>query len=157
MQALQAGDLVFVRGTTWVDDAIEGVTRSKYSHVAMAVTSETLIEAQGGESVQLVPVNKYDGCADVYRSTLAPDVLSGIVANAQARLGEHYGYALIAEELVREETDIQLPFNEDTHPICSTLVVDAIRKEHVGLCQGIAYPAPGDIAQDGLYYYQYSY
>lgn len=151
------GDLVFVRGTSLIDDAIEDITHSPYSHVVLAISDDQLIEAQGGEPVEYVPASKYVGRADVYRSALPLETLQAIVANASDYLGEPYGYALIVEELVREETGIQLPIPEDKHTICSVLVSDSIRRAGIAFCKGIEYPAPSDEAKDGLYQYVFSY
>lgn len=157
MNTIQTGDLVFVQGSSWLDHAIEDITHSPYCHVALAVSTDELIEAQGGEPVEYVPSSKYTGHADVYRSDLSLTTLQAIVSHASDQLGEHYGYGIIIEELVREETGIQLPLDEDKHPICSVLVSDAVRSAGVGFCQGIKYPAPSDEAKDGLYHYVFSY
>lgn len=154
---LNVGDLVFVRGTSLIDVAIEDITRGPYSHVALAMSFEQLIEAQCGEPVGYVPASKYAGSADVHRSALPLETIHAIVANASDALGEHYGYGLIVEELVREETGIQLPVRENKHTICSVLVSDAIRRAGIVFCPGIEYPAPSDEAQDGLYRYFFSY
>ena len=153
---LTMGDLVFVRGTGFISRAIEDITHSSYSHVALAVSEDTLIESQAREPVCYVPATKYAREADVYRSALDAVTLTAIVNTACAHIGEHYGYGLIAEELVREETGIQLPWHA-RGPICSVLISDAIRKAGVAFCQGIEYPAPADEARDGLYRYAFSY
>ncbi|MCL6454378.1 MAG: hypothetical protein K6T78_12270 [Alicyclobacillus sp.] len=157
MLTLMPADLVFVRGRSLIDRAIEEVTHSLYSHVALVVDAEHLVEAQGAERVEIVGADKYSGCAEVYRADIDDATRSKIVANAVARCGQPYGYGLIAEELVREETGVQLPWSAHSHPICSTLVADAIRSAGLPLCQGIAYPAPGDIARDGLYHAVWRY
>ncbi len=153
---LNMGDLVFVRGDGWVSRAIEDITHSSYSHVALAVSGDTLIECQAGEPVCYVPASKYANEADVYRSALDAVTLTAAVNAACAHIGERYGYGLIAEEFVREETGIQLPWHA-RGPICSVLISDAVRKAGVGFCQGIQYPAPADEARDGLYVYAFSY
>lgn len=155
---LLRGDVVFVRGTGPISDAIEDVTRSPYSHVALAVSADAIVEAQGFERVQVVHADKYAGHADVYRTRLPPDVLSRIVAKAESHIGERYDYFLIALEFVREETGIQLPYDEVDHHdlICSMLVADAFRPEY-DPCPGIEYPAPGDEAQSVLWSYVLSY
>lgn len=153
---LRRGDLVFIRGTGFFSCAIEDITHSAYSHVALAVTTDTLIEAQAGEPVGYVPASNYAGVADVYRADLPPNKHAAIVAHAAEHIGEHYGYGILFEEFVREETGIQLPWPE-CGPICSVLVSDAVRRARLPFCQGIRYPAPADEATDGLYRYAFSY
>lgn len=150
------GDIVFVRGHGFISHAIEHISHSAYSHCAMVVSQGKLIEAKGNEPVAIVPITKYTGEADIYSSDVALAKREAMIADCKAREGEHYGDKLIVEEFVREETGIQLPFHEDKHPICSVLLVDALRKERIPICQGIKFPDPGDIARDGLYKFRRS-
>ncbi len=153
---LTRGDVVFVRGHGFIGDIIEVVTHSHYSHVALAVSADTLIEAQGLEPVCYVPVSKYAGVADVYRTNLDPLILDGVIAKAQSHIGDPYDYFLDALELVRCETGIQIPYHERHALICSMLIADAFRPEH-DPCPGIEYPTPGDEAKSTLWSYQFSY
>lgn len=155
---LARGDIVFVRGTGPISTAIEEITHSPYSHVALAVSADTLVEAQGFREVGYQPAAAYAGHADIYRTSLSPDILDRIVAKAESHVGEHYDYFLIGLELVRAETGAQLPYDEKEHHdlICSMLVADAFRPEY-DPCPDIEYPTPGDEATSKLWHYQCSY
>lgn len=155
---LERGDVVFVRGAGWVSTAIKDITRSPYSHVALAVSSTMLIEAQGMREVGYEYASAYAGHADVYRTSLSADILDRVIAKAESHVGERYDYFLIALELVREETGVELPYNEDEHHdlICSMLIADAFRPEY-DPCPGIEYPAPSDEAKSELWSYTFSY
>jgi len=155
--AVQRGDIIFVCGTGLISEAIEDITRSVYSHVALAVSADTFIEAQGWERVEVVPSSKYAGHADVYRTSLSADALDMIVAKAETHIGERYDYFLVALELVREGMGISLPYDEAQHHdlICSMLIADAFRPEY-DPCPGIEYPTPGDEAKSSLWSYQFA-
>jgi len=157
MPILLPGDVVLVHGHDFVDDAIEFVTHSKYSHVALAVNGNTLIEAQGGRVVGYQPASAYSGQADVFRTQLAPDVLARVVAKAESYRGEHYDDELIVVELVRYATGINLPCEELHKLICSTLVGDAFRGEGYDPCLGIRFPSPADEAKSTLWRHSFSY
>ena len=154
--SILAGDIVFVRGHTIISDAIEIITRSPYSHVALAVSSSELLEAQAGEGVAIVKASKYAGVADVFRKSLHPNELEQIISKAKKHLGEKYDYFLDALEFVRCEIGIQLPYREHAELICSMLIADAFRPEH-DPCPGIEYPDPGDLGKSHLWQYVFSY
>lgn len=153
---LKAGDVVFVRGDGFISWAIEEITHSAYSHVALAIDDDALIEAQGGRSVGDQVAAYYAGKADVYRTDLTPEQLQGVVKKAESKKGEPYDYALDLWELVRYETGVQLPYHEGKDLICSMLVVDSFRPEY-DPCPGVEYPAPGDLAKSKLWHYVFSY
>lgn len=156
MSRLVRGDVVFVRGTGFISRAIEDITHSAYSHVALAVSSDHLIESQGGRVVGYQSASAYAGAADVYRTSLAPQILNSIVTRAESHLGEQYDYFLDALELIRYETGVQLPYHEHHDLICSMLIADAFRPTY-DPCPGIPYPAPADEAKSSLWRYQFSF
>lgn len=116
------------------------------------------MEAQGLQPVEYVHALKYSGCADVYRAGMAPEEIETVLSRAQTHLGQKYDYFLIGLEFFREETGIQLPYDETAHHdlICSMLIADAFRPEY-DPCPGIEYPTPGDEAKSGLWSYAFSY
>lgn len=156
MLQLMRGDIVFVRGTDWVSVAIEDITHSAYSHVALAVADHLLIEAVPGSPVRFAHALEYSGMADVSRTSLAPDDIETVMMRAQSHLGEPYDYFLDALEFVRMETGIQLPYREGHDIMCSMLVADSFRPEW-DPCPGIEYPTPADEAQSVLWQHVFSY
>lgn len=156
MTKLLRGDVIFVRGKDWESVAIEDITHSAYSHVALAVSDGLLIEAVAGSPVRFAHALEYHGLADVYRTTLTASQIETVMCRAQAKLGESYDYLMLVSEFIREETHIQVPYEERHKVICSTLVAHAFRPEW-DPCPGIEYPAPGDLSQSSLWRYQFSY
>lgn len=56
------GDIIFVQGRGWISKQIMAVTKCEYSHVAMAISDEMLIEANPRKGVCIRPISKYDKC-----------------------------------------------------------------------------------------------
>lgn len=143
------GDLLLVRGKGFVSEEIESVTKSPYSHVALFVSEDKLIEAQGLRRTGYQNPEVYRGQADVYRCLfLTPQERQNIVKNAEKHIGEHYDYPLILLEWLQHKFGIVIPWYEFHTRICSTLIAGAFREEHVPVCDGIVRPTPGEIAKD---------
>jgi hypothetical protein len=149
---LQNGDVIAVHGTAFWDVAIEDVTRSKYSHVALVVGVNELIEAQGFERVCYRDTGFYVGHADVLRPKAINKKQQGrIVYYASSFLNERYDWLLIGWEALRYVFGLVLPFKERDSKICSTLVADAYRDAGLNICANIKYPSPGDVANSGFF------
>lgn len=157
MLQLWPADIVLVRGSSWVDQEIETITHSVYSHCALAIGGNTLIEAQYPHKVRLVNAHEYDGCAEVMRYRYLPySKRLEVVAKADTYLGRHYSLYLIFLEFLRYEFG-WTPVYRGQDVICSLLVADAFRGARLPFCDGIPYPAPGDCAEDEHMEYVGSY
>lgn len=148
---LRIGDLILVKGTGLISEAIEHVEDSPYSHVAGYVGHDELIEAEGFQRTGYAPVSKYKGCADVFRFGLAPSTRDRIVELAKWSIGGHYDYALLFVELIRYWFGVMVPYREPPNArICSVLWAGIYRDVGIDLCAGIRYPSPADISQSKL-------
>jgi hypothetical protein len=149
---IKTGDIILVKGKGFVSDIIEDVEHSKYSHTAIYINRNIIIEAQGFEVTNYANISKYKGQADAYRYQELVDTQRIIITKYLNRqIGTKYNWWLLVWELLRYKLHILLPFKGEFHcHICSTLAVDAYRNIGIFLCPGIKYPSPGDIGKSKL-------
>lgn len=148
---IRLADLILVKGTNWISHFIEDVEKSPYSHVAIYMGNDQLIEAQGFKRTGFVPLSTYKGMTDIYTCDEATDKQrQKIVDYLTKEVGTHYSYLLFAWEFVRYETGILLPYDPGPNRICSYLATEAYAKNVLNLCPGIRFPSPADVAQSKL-------
>jgi len=144
---MKLGDLVFVKGTDIISDAIEDISKSIYSHTAGLVKENVLIEANGFRKIGYQALDYYAGRTDVYTCDDLTDEQGKVIVDyAIKEVGGHYDYVLFAWEFIRYMLHCMLPYQEGkTVRICSTLWADAYRQVGMDLCPGVKYPSPGDL------------
>lgn len=150
---ISAGDIMFVWGKTFVDEAIEHITDGP-SHCALFLNSTTIAEAQGGRLVGESPLNAYlTGSARV--EVWGDDSLTNsdreiMVSFAKAHYGIPYDYVLIPLEWAHYELHIKLDwYKEHQHLICSTFVNDCAEAAHKHWTD-VSNPAPKDLIAGGV-------
>jgi hypothetical protein len=150
---IRSCDLILVRGTGILSEAIEVITHSPYSHLAGVAKPNELIEAQGFRKTGYQGLDYYSGCADVFTcDSLTDKQRVEMVANVTKFVGNHYSYLLDVWEFVRYVFGVTIMPSKDWQPIiCSTLwAVKGYRHVGIDLCPGIMFPTPGDIANSKL-------
>lgn len=149
---MKPGDLIFEKGTDFISDAIEDISKSIYSHTAGLVKENVLIEANGFRKIGYQALDYYAGRTDVYTcDDLTDEQRKAIVDYVIKEVGGHYDYVLLAWEFIRCEFNLILPYQEGkTVRICSTLWADAYRQAGIDLCPGVKFPSPGDLASSKL-------
>lgn len=148
---LLLADLVFIRGTRWLDFPVKLVTQSQYTHVAGYVGMGKLIEAQGFRKTGYEPVATYKGGADVFRCPfLNLRQRQQIMDYIYKEVGGRYDYLLIGWEAFRLIFGLALPYVKGKARICSTLWADAFKAAGVDLCPKQQYPTPSDLVQSPL-------
>lgn len=151
---LQPCDIVLVKNeTSWISEEIEEVTKSIYSHSAIIIKENTLIEA-GTFDVRYNALDSYNGHYDVYRCPFLDSFDKAQIVNYLVKqIGKKYDYKLLIYEWVRYRLNIILPFwfkNSDS-VICSELVKDSfLNTIGINLTPGIQYPSPKDISESKL-------
>ena len=144
------GDLVIVQGRGFFSHIIEDVTDSSYSHVAIIVNQEQVIEAMGLKRTGYQTINFYRG-QDVFTCPLLTEIQRQQIVNFLInQIGTHYDYLLLFWELIRYGFHVLFPYTEDKKYICSTLAADAYKVAGVNLTPKIKYPSPADIANSKL-------
>lgn len=147
------GDVLFVWGKRFIEEAIEHVTHGA-SHCALFVDSETLVEAQGGRTTGSSPLSSYLNTGDrleVWRDlTLTDDERSQIVKFAKDHFGIKYDYMAILEELVHFELGISIDdYHEGKRRICSSFVNDCAKSIGHDWANIKHVPAPQDLLVSG--------
>lgn len=143
---IRPGDLILVRGTDLISKAIEDVEHSPYSHVAIVIKPNELIEAQGFRPTGYAGLDTYRGMADVYTcDEVTDEQRQRIIDYLVKEVGTHYCYPLLLWEFIRYETGILLPYNPGPNRICSYLATDAYTKVGLNLWTGIRFPSPADV------------
>lgn len=148
------GDVLFLWGDGWIDDAIEMVTHGP-SHCAIFLEQTTLAEAQAGRVTGTVLLSTYQNTKEkkleVWTDpTLTDDERKRIVEYAKYHFGIQYDYLAILAELARFEVGIPInSFNEGKRRICSSYIND-IAKSVGRNWTNISYaPAPVDLLNSG--------
>lgn len=150
---IKKGDVLFVWGNGFIEEAIEHVTRGP-SHCALFIDNQTLVEAQGGRETGEVSLQDYLGAdkkLEVWRDeTLTDDERNKMVAYAKYHFGIHYDYLAILAELAHFELDIPLDnFNEGKRRICSSFVNDIAKSVGHNWSNVLHAPAPVDLLISG--------
>lgn len=132
---LLLADLVFVRGTRWLDFPVKLVIQSQYTHVAGYVGMGKLIEAQGLRKTGYEPLTTYKDAADVFRYPhLNTRQRQQIMDYVHKEIGGRYDYFLIGWEAFKHIFGLALPYAKSKARICSTLWSDAFKAAGVDLC-----------------------
>ncbi|MDR3598521.1 hypothetical protein [Clostridium sp.] len=148
---MKNGDICLKKGTGIISEAIEEFENSQYSHATTFIDGQ-LIEAEGFEKTEYIPIDKYKGQLDVFNcNSLTDEQRQGIKDFLSKQVGTRYDYLLLIIEAIRYALHVTLPYKEPFHRhICSTLVVDAYKSVGMDLCPGIKYPSPKDISESKL-------
>ncbi|GAB6172373.1 hypothetical protein JCM15765_18510 [Paradesulfitobacterium aromaticivorans] len=145
---IQPGDILLIRGNTWVDKIIKLVTRSPYSHVVGVVNPNQVVEILPLSTARFKKIQDYTGRADVFTcDRLSVDDRKKIVDYVTAKIGTSYDYNLVIWEASRYLLNWKWPYRSKDSSLCSTLWADAYRKAGVDLCPNIKFPVPGDLAK----------
>jgi uncharacterized protein YycO len=151
VQTIRTADLLLVRGTGWMDKAIEIVSHSPYSHVAGVVKENELVESVGFQKTGYEGIDTYARKSDLYTcDALTDQQRKDIVQFVISKIGTGYDYFLIAWEAGHFLLGINVPYRENGRYDCSTLWADAYKSVGIDLCPGIQFPTPGDLAQSSL-------
>ncbi len=145
---IQPGDILLIRGNTWVDKIIKLVTRSPYSHVVGVINPNQVVEILPLSTTRFKTIQDYTGRADVFTCVrLSNDDRTKIVSYVTGKIGTTYDYHLIIWEASRFLFKWVWPYENKDSSICSTLWSDAYRKVGIDLCPEIKFPVPGDLAK----------
>jgi hypothetical protein len=150
---IKPGDVLFVWGNGFIDEAIEFVTHGP-SHCALFLDNNTLAEAQIGRETGTVPLSDYlntDDHLEVWRDeTLTEQERAKMVTYAKAHFGIHYDYLAILAELARFEIHVPInSFHEGKRRICSSFVNDCAKSVGRNWSNLSYTPAPIDLLTGG--------
>ena len=140
-RAIKPGDILLVEGNLRISVAIKYLTQSTWSHAAVYIGDDTLIEVDMLEGVIKVPLSKYTGfhtriCRPV---NLLPEDREKFLSFLNSRLGMQYDMKN-AIDLVRyllpippvpvkwRRRMLALGSGDPTRAICSTMIAQAFGK-----------------------------
>ena len=119
---MKAGDIVFTRGKGLVSRLIRLFDRGDYTHVAIAVSSTHVIEAQRFVTTRLVKMDYEE--YDVLDLNLTPAERQQAIIAAHQFLGRRYDYLQIGWHMAKQLFGLKGTFvsNNPNTLICSELV-----------------------------------
>lgn len=119
---MQAGDLVFVREQGLIPDVIRYFDKGKFNHVAIAMDSTHILEAEYNTKVHVIE-NPY---TDIEVVSLNLKDLSKIEEFVKQYDGEEYDFGEVLRIFIRLELHIDFfnKFNDTKEVICSELAGD---------------------------------
>ncbi|AFQ96518.1 hypothetical protein [Bacillus phage vB_BceM_Bc431v3] len=132
-EMIQSADVIFYRPKSFIGWVISKVTNSPYSHVALAIDSNTLIEANRFIKTRVVPIEYDNKITHIYRlDNVTQEERGRIVSIALSYEGTDYDYAQIFEMFVRIVFRIKRTlFNNQQKLTCSEVVDNAFYKAGV--------------------------
>lgn len=143
---IRPGDILLIRGNTWIDKAIKLITGSSYTHVAGVVRPDKAVEILPFKKTGYQNLRTYTGRADVFTcDNLTDEQRQKIVDHIVGKVGTKYDYKLVIWEASRYLLNWVWPYQASDNSLCSTLWADAYRKAGVDLCPNVPYPSPGDL------------
>jgi uncharacterized protein YycO len=143
---LRPGDILLVRGHTWIDKIIRRITKSTYSHVAGVINFNEAVEILPFQRTGFRKLKSYAGRADIFTyKSLTYEQRKKILDFVLTKIGTQYDYKLILWEASRYLLHWKWPYKAHNACLCSTLWVEAYRNAGIDLCPNILYPSPGDL------------
>jgi hypothetical protein len=119
---MRPGDIVFVKGKGLVSRIIRFFDKGKYTHVAIAVSSNKVIESQRFVKTRIVEMEYED--YDIVQLDLTPSERTAIVVASHRLLGTRYDYLQIGWHLLKKLFGLKDNYegNNPNTLICSELV-----------------------------------
>lgn len=128
---LNIGDLIFVHGKDFISEAIETITHSSFSHVAIYIGNGKVIEAQGGRTVGTQSLDYYNGEYTVCPLDLTGEQLTKSLPWLLAQRGRPYDYWDIFILFLRCVFWLKVPWREGKAVICSILARDWCKQNNL--------------------------
>ncbi|MCO1600217.1 hypothetical protein [Desulfosporosinus nitroreducens] len=143
---VQPGDILLVRGNTWIDKIIRIITGSPYTHVAGVVNLDEAVDILPFKRTGFQKLRSYTGHADIFTcKDLTDEQRRKIVEHIVNKIGTKYDYKLVLWEASRYLLHWKWAYKAGNNILCSTLWAEAYRKAGVNLCPDILFPSPGDL------------
>lgn len=146
---MKPGDIVFVRGNSPISNIVTWVDGGPFSHVAVAVGNNQIIEAQYFTKVRIAEMSYKD--YKVFPMNFSHEQQDKIIHKSIELVGRWYDYQQIAWYFLESifEWNTKNIWNSKNNLICSELV-DILLRE-VGI---ITHPGTlGDITPNELYHF----
>ena len=128
---MKPGDLVFVTGSSFISKIIKAITKSLYTHVAIVVSDNIILEADAFKTVTISELN-YDKYVIV--STGLNLTEKDVLHTAIKFIGKKYDYLQILKILLNKFLKIALPFlNIKSRYTCVELAVSILQENGISI------------------------
>ncbi|MGE7305896.1 YiiX/YebB-like N1pC/P60 family cysteine hydrolase [Priestia megaterium] len=134
---MKAGDIVFVKGDTFISKTVRFFDKGDFSHVAMALSSSHIIEAQYNSRVRIKPLD-YENI-EVFEMNMNISQRHTLLQNAVNSTGKWYDYLQIIGFILAPNRRVGSP----KQFICSELVHALL--EGVGIEVGDEFTTPNQL------------
>ncbi|MGG4438297.1 YiiX/YebB-like N1pC/P60 family cysteine hydrolase [Priestia megaterium] len=134
---MKAGDIVFVKGDTFISRTVRFFDKGDFSHVAMALSSSHIIEAQYNSRVRIKPLD-YENI-EVFEMNMNISQRHTLLQNAVNSTGKWYDYLQIIGFILAPNRRVGSP----KQFICSELVHALL--EGVGIEVGDEFTTPNQL------------
>jgi len=134
---VKPGDLVFVRGSSVISDAIRFFDKGEFSHVAVAVSPTHIIEAQYSTRVRIVPMAYRD--VEIVQLSIDPVKEMTLLKTAIQHCGKPYNFKAILSLMLRRKVSM----GNSNGFICSELVTSILTE--IGLWSDSVLISPNEL------------
>lgn len=121
---MKRGDILFIRGNSFISKIINSID-GPYSHIAIALSEDTILEAQRFTESRII--KNYHVDYDVYQLDLTESQLDGIVDASLVLIGHDYDYTQIVATLFNNLFKIARRNNRSKY-ICSEIIVELLHR-----------------------------
>lgn len=121
---LQVGDIIAYKGTGVLSKIVRFFTRSKYSHISMAISSTHLIEANWYKKSNVIEFKYNPNEMEIFRvENLTVEHQITILQRSYEYINKYYDYIQIFGHLLESlGIVVKNPLNSDNKIICSELI-----------------------------------
>lgn len=120
---MRPGDVLFYRGTSFISKAIAWVENSPYTHVALYIGDNQLIEANSGIKSRIRDIEPSEDFEVHSFKDITDDQRDRLVKAARHLVGYKYDYAQIVRDFIRIEFHTYLSFIQTKNAyICSDII-----------------------------------
>jgi uncharacterized protein YycO len=99
---MELGDIVFFKGQSWISKIIQKLTGSPYTHVALAMSSDSILEADRFVNTRVRTIENHEiYCVMRYKNGLTPEQRKIIFEDGMKTIGTKYDYPQVFMWLIR--------------------------------------------------------
>ncbi|AJA41369.1 enoyl-CoA hydratase/carnithine racemase-like [Geobacillus virus E3] len=120
MKKFEIGSLLFVRGDSFISKLIQKIDGGEFSHVCIAVSNKSILEAQRFTKSRIVPI--YFDNYEVINLNLTNEQKDKLVKLAVDLVGIRYDYKQVFCELIEKILKKEIFPNNPKNMMCSELV-----------------------------------
>ena len=140
-----------------ISETICLITSSKYSHLAIVVSNDMAIEADGISGLVIYRnIEDYKNNSDIYTCELTDTQKINIVNYLKKEVGQKYDRLLLFVLFIKFMFKLKFKYKNNRSVICSELVNNSYKKVGIKLSKK-KYPIPDDVVGSKLLIFSESY